>query len=80
MEVGEVDQAEEDVDVQRADVDVDVGVDIQRGDDDVDVDVQGGDVDIDADIQGGDVDQAGGEGEEVEGEPQLCRQEGWRPH
>ena len=34
----------------------------------------------DADVQGGDVDQAGGEGEEVEGEPQLCRQEGWRPH
>ena len=69
MEVGEVDQAEEDVDVQRADVDVHVGVDVQRGD-----------VDVDADIQGGDVDQAGGEGEEVEGEPQLCRQEGWRPH
>ena len=60
MEVGEVDQAEEDVDVQRADVDMDV--------------------DVDADIQGGYVDQAGGEGEEVEGEPQLCRQEGWRPH
>ena len=58
MEVGEVDQAVEDVGVQRGDVDVDV----------------------DADVQGGDVDQAGGEGEEVEGEPQLCRQEGWRPH
>ena len=71
MEVGEVDQAEEDVDVQRADVDVDVGVDVQRGD---------VDVNVDADVQGGDVDQAGGEGEEVEGEPQLCRQEGWRPH
>ena len=58
MEVGEVDQAVEDVGVQRGDVDLDV----------------------DADIQGGDVDQAGGEGEEVEGEPQFCRQEGWRPH
>ena len=58
MEVGEVDQAEEDVGVQRGDVDVDV----------------------DADVQGGDVDQVGGEGEEVEGEPQFCRQEGRRPH
>ena len=62
MEVGEVDQADEDVDVQRGDVDVDV------------------DDDVDANVQGGDVDQAGGEGEKVEGEPQLCRQEGWRPH
>ena len=69
MEVGDVDQAEEDVDVQRGDVDVDV-----------DADAQGGDVNVGVDIQGGDVDQAGGEGEEVEGEPQLCRQEGWRPH
>ena len=58
MEVGEVDQAEEDVGVQRGDVDVDV----------------------DADVQGGVVDEAGGEGEEVEGEPQLCWQEGRRPH
>ena len=40
MEVGEVDQAEEDVDVQRANVDVDVGVDVQKGDVDVDADIQ----------------------------------------
>ena len=40
MEVGEVDQAEEDVDVQRANVDVVVGVDVQKGDVDVDADIQ----------------------------------------